>query len=62
MKKVETDNQKRKRLIREVETLAHEIEYNEYKISETLEQIKKLHPTKTELKSGVQDLMDCYSY
>ena len=59
---VETDKQKRKRLINEAYELEHEIQYNEYRISDILEEIKKLNPTKAELKSGVQDLLDCYSY
>jgi uncharacterized coiled-coil DUF342 family protein len=60
MKKVETDNQKRKRLINEAVEMECEIQHLEYHISETLEQIKTLHPTKKELKEGLQDLMDCY--
>ena len=59
---VETDKQKRKRLIKEAYELEHEIQHNEYIISDVLEQIKKLNPTKTELKGGLQDLIDCYGY
>jgi len=58
--KKETDNQKRKRLIRE----AYDMEQNFYSIeselTEKVSEIKKLFPAKRELNSGVQDLIDCY--
>lgn len=60
--KKETDNQKRKRFINEAYELEHEIMYNENIISELLSEIKKLKPTKAELKYGLQELIDCYYY
>ena len=60
--RIETDKQKRKRLINEAYELEHEVQHNEYVISDVLKQIIKLNPTKTELKGDLQDLIDCYIY
>jgi len=58
--RIETDNQKRKRLINEAIKMECEIQHLEYQLADSLNEIKKLHPTKKELKEGLEDLMDCY--
>jgi hypothetical protein len=60
--KKETDNQKRKRMINEAYELEQEMMYIEYCLSDIISDIKKLNPTKAELKKGLQDLIDCYYY
>jgi hypothetical protein len=59
-RKKETNGQLRKKLINEAYDLEQELGFIESQLIETVSEIKKLNPTKKELKSGVQDLIDCY--
>lgn len=58
--RVETPDQKRKRLIDEAYDLDSELSYIESQLWDTVREIENLNPTKKELKSGVQDLIDFY--
>jgi hypothetical protein len=58
--RIETQNQKRKRLISEAYDLDQEYSFIESRLWEIVEEIQDLNPTKQELKSGVQVLIDCY--
>jgi hypothetical protein len=61
MKKELTDNdKKRMELIDVAYEYEGEIEYFEYQLIATLSEIKKLSPTKKELKDGLEDLMAHY--
>jgi uncharacterized coiled-coil DUF342 family protein len=58
--RIETNIQKRKRLIKEAEEMNFEIQHLEYDLSATLHEINQLNPTKKELKHGLEDLMNMY--
>jgi hypothetical protein len=58
--KIETPDQKRKRLIEAAYDLDQHLEYMEATLRGVVTEIQELSPTKKELKDGVQDLIDCY--
>ena len=58
--RVETSDQKRKRLIKEAYDLDYEISFFEGQIHDIVREIQNLNPTKKELKEGAQDLIDSY--
>lgn len=58
--RVETPNQKRKRLIQEAADLDMELSFIESQLWDTVREIQNLNPTKKELNEGVQDLIDAY--
>ena len=58
--RIETQDQKRKRLINDAYDLDQEYSFIESQLWDIVSQIQNLHPTKKELKDGVQILIDCY--
>lgn len=58
MTKIET--KRRKELIEEAIYLAGQFDFIESQLFDLLEEIKKLKPTKKELKMGAQELIDFY--
>lgn len=58
--KKETKKEQRRQLILEVGDLESMIQYNEFKITDLLKELKDLNPTKDELEDGLQDLFDAY--
>ena len=58
--KKESKKEQRRQLILEVGDLESSIQYNEFKITDLLKELRDLNPTKDELEDGLQDLFDAY--
>jgi hypothetical protein len=57
---METQAQKRKRLIQEAADMDMELSMLESQLWDIVREIQKLKPTKKELEDGAQALIDCY--